>query len=530
MKRAPSPRRAFCLLVIIAAAAPLPLPAQEMTRERLPLIEPPAELKNRQLPTARVRRARPVEDPKAAPAVPANGNGEWWTVFRDPALNDLETRVLAANPDLRRAVERITEQREQARIAAAAFFPQVQSQPSFSRTRSTDTPPFLKSRPIGVPDPRTGRIQPLSTTQNNFSLPLVASYELDVFGRIRSAYAGARALARALEADARAVRLSLTAEVATDLFALRALDAQVAVLRRTVGLRRENVYLYDQRVRADIANPLDVARARVELDNTEADLAEAERQRAGLENVLAALCGVPASDFRLPVRPLDQTPPPFVPAGLPAALLARRPDLAEAEERVRAAEAQIGVARAELLPRFTIQGSVGLAGADYDRLFEARSRDLSVMPMVTIPVFEGGRNVANLRAARAVRREAEDAYRATALNAFQEVETALANLRQRAVQGEAQARAVGDAQRVLDLSGNRFSAGTINYFDVVDAQRTLLNAQLNTVSTLNARFAATVALIRALGGGWDDAAPPPGPVAVPAARDDRANGQRSRTP
>jgi multidrug efflux system outer membrane protein len=201
-------------------------------------------------------------------------------------------------------------------------------------------------------------------------------------------------------------------------------------------------------------------------------------------------------------RALEELPPPAVPAGVPAGLLARRPDLAEAERHLAAANERIGVTRAQLLPTFNIGASAGFESGQDSQLFESQSRALSVMGTVAIPIFEGGRNAANLRAAREQRDEALAAYRSCALNAFKEVENALSDLRQRTSQLADRDRATSGAREVLELTQKRYIEGAVSYFEVVDAQRSLLNAQLSRVQTLNARYTATIALVRALGGGW----------------------------
>jgi len=262
------------------------------------------------------------------------------------------------------------------------------------------------------------------------------------------------------------------------------------------------VQLNQERVTAGLANSVDLVRAKVELDNTEAELADAERLRAEAENNLAALSGQVASNFHVPVRTMENLAPPAVPTGVPAGLMARRPDLAEAERRLAAANEQIGVARAQLLPTFNIGATAGFETGNESQLFESQSRALAMVGTVSIPIFEGGRNVANLRAAHARRDEALAAYRSVAITAFKEVENALTDLRQRTAQFKAHERAVVGAREVLDLSQKRYIEGAVSYFEVVDAQRSLLNAELSRVQTLNARFAATVALVRALGGGW----------------------------
>ena len=307
----------------------------------------------------------------------------WWRVFRDPALDTLEHQAADANLDLRQSVARIEQARQNTREAAADLYPRVESNLSASRQRTTNTGPIGRARIIGNPAAFAGFFgggaagagaaaapsgaipafasQPLSITYNDFRVPLTVSYEIDVFGRIRHTLNSAKADAQAAEADRRAVALGLSAEVATAYYGLRALDSEAAVLRRSLDLRRDSVRLSQERLNAGVAGPLDLARARVELDNTQADAEEIMRQRAELENNLAALCGQPASGFHVPVRPLEDTAPPAIPPGVPMQLLARRPDLAEAERRLTSADERIGAAKAQFLPRFNIEGNAGLA-------------------------------------------------------------------------------------------------------------------------------------------------------------------------
>ncbi len=445
------------------------------------------------------------------------GRADWWTLFGDPALDDLEARAGQANQNVLQAVARIEEERLRARVSGADFLPRFESNLTASRERTSNNLPFQRGQLLGaipglgttgtgagVGTPSIGalNIQPRTETVNDFRAPLTASYELDVFGRIRHAYAGAVATAQAAEADARGVLLSLAADVATDYFQLRSLDAQADIVRRTLGFRREQVRITQERLDAGTSDPLDLERARTEQASAEADLADALRQRAGLENTLAVLCGEAASEFHLPPHSLGEHAPPAVPRGVPADLLAHRPDVAQAERQVASANEAIGVARAQGLPTFNIQGSVGLESSDYHHLFDADSRDLRVMPTINIPIFEGGRNEANLRATRAVYGQAVASYRNVVLGAFRDAESALSDLRGRATQAEAQGRAATSAQHVLDLTTDRYRKGAVDYFAVVDAERELLSIQLGAAQTLDARYAATVALVRALGGGW----------------------------
>ncbi len=479
-------------------AAPKPTP---------PPVEAPARFKN-------APAARPIPTDPAAPG-DVNSTAPWWHIFHDATLDNLERQAAASNQDLACTVARIDEARQGTRTAAAGYYPTVESNLSIERQRTTNTGPILRAQLVGnagafgavLGAGGNGQIpafasRGLAATFNDFRAPLTVSYELDVFGRIRHAYASARASAQAAEADRRAVALSLSADVATGYFTLRALDSEAVVLRRSLELRRDAVRLSQERFSAGVAGPSDLARAKVELDNTQADAEEITRQRAELENNLAALCGQSASTFRVPVRPLEDSPLPSVPPGVPMQLLSRRPDLVEAERQLAADDERISVSRAQFLPTFNIEGNAGFESANDNQLFDAQSRALSVLGRIHVPIFEGGRNVADLRAAKARREGALAAYRATAITAYKEVETSLSDLRQRAAQAEARQRAAEDAGQVLGLSQKRYIEGATNYFDVVDAQRSLLGAELNLVQNRNARFAATIALVRAIGGGW----------------------------
>ena len=453
---------------------------------------------------APVRRASPVvRQPPLPPPKPFRPLDEnWWQVFGDAELNRLENLALADNQNLAQAITRIAESRLQARIVAADLFPQLEARVQGSRSVNSDNGLVTRNSPYRDGPGETVTFQLRSTTQNSFEALANLSWEMDVFGRIRAAYAGRLARAQATVADARGVRLSLTADVATGHFALRAADAEVGILEETAGFRRENLWLNKARTDVGIGLPDDVARARLELNNVLADLADARRRRNELEKNLALLCGQPAPDFHVAARRLDDASPPPLPAAVPAGLLARRPDVAAGERLLAAALQDIREARAEELPRVTITGLVGQMSEDIEHFADRKSHEASVMPVISIPVFEGGRLEANVRLAQARRDEAAAQYKETVLTAFREADTALDDLRQRAVQAEAQRRAVADARAVLGFSNDRYDKGTASYFQVVTDQTNLLSTQLNAVRTLNARFAAAVALARALGGGW----------------------------
>jgi multidrug efflux system outer membrane protein len=449
-------------------------------------------------------------------AQPAAGS-PWWTIFADPVLNRLEDQAVASNQDLQGAIARVTEARAQASSVASDLYPRVSAPISASRQHTTNTGPVTTSRLIGnsVFLPSTGSTGPLTfagqalaNTYDDYQVPLTVAYEVDVFGRVSHALSQARANAEASLADRQGVKLSLTAQVASNYFALRGADSRLAVLERAVHLRSEAEQVQEQRVKGGTATDVDLLRAKVESENTQADLIDAQQDRAELENALAVLCGQSASTFHVDAKPLEQLSPPAIPATIPAQLLTQRPDLVEAERRVSAASEGVKAARARFYPAVTIQGGYGFESSEANQLAENQSRIWSIAGAINIPIFDGGRNSADLRVARSGNDEAIAAYHESALRAFREVEDALGNLRRRASQAATRKRAVDDARKVFEASEKSYRDGGATYFEVVDSQRVLLGAELAQVQTLTIRYAATVDLIRASGGGfWDDEAP-----------------------
>jgi multidrug efflux system outer membrane protein len=344
--------------------------------------------------------------------------------------------------------------------------------------------------------------QALSNNFNDFQAPLAISYEVDVFGRVRHAYNQARAAAEATAAERLAVRLSLTSQVASNYFAVRAADSTVGALRRGVKLRNDAVEIQQERVNGGSASDIDLLRARVEKSNADADLAEALQERQALENSLAALCGEAAGEFHLAVQPLDAAPPPTVPASVPAQAITRRPDLMEAEKRILAAGEGVQEARAHFLPVFKTGADYGLESSQTNQLFENQSRIWTISGSISIPIFDGGRNTSDLKAAQARNEQALAAYRTATLTALREVDTALSNLRLQAVQADARNQAAADARRVFEASQKSYQQGAMSYFEVIDAERILLSAELAQARTLGSRYGATVDLVKALGGGF----------------------------
>lgn len=422
-------------------------------------------------------------------ATPSAGlpRGEWWTLFNDAALDDLVTRALAANQDLVAAAARVEQARAAAGLVRSAYLPSVGAGASVERARSSRT---------------TDNVFPVaeSTTHRG---ALDASWEIDLFGRVRRLNEGARADVAARAADLENVRLALTAEVASTWFTLRALDREFALVYDGVALRRQALELVASRREGGAATDFDLARAEAELASTEAEAAALANRRSAAQNALAVLLGEAAPNFELPTRNTERSTVPAVPAGLPSELLERRPDIAAAESALAAANARIGVAKAAFFPAISLTGSFGTASGEVDRLFEGDSRLWSVGPSLYLPIFQGGRNKANLARSRAAYEESVAQFRQRVLVAFREVQDALTATQILADQADAQARAVAAARRAGQLAQTRYDAGYVAYFEVIDAQRTVLAAERAATQLSAQRLVNSVALIKALGGGWE---------------------------
>lgn len=418
--------------------------------------------------------------------------GNWWGVFQDPDLNELEARALQSNQNLNAALARVGQARATARVARADLLPSLSLDPGYARQRYSPNQ-----------DPSFG-----SLTANTFSVPLDLSYEIDLWGRVRRGFESARAEAQASLADYYNVLLTLQADVAQNYFALRSLDAEIATVNATVGLRKEQVQLVRSRFEGGIGNDLDIARAETELATTEADAASLNQRRSQLENALAILAGANPSTFLLPPKSDSywNPEPPAIPAGLPADLLQRRPDVAEAERQLASANARIGVAKGAFFPALSLTASGGYLSGDIQTLFNWDSRVWSIGPSLSLPLFAGGRNRANLKRARAAFDESIALYRQQVLVAFGDVENSLAGIRYLADQSAAQQRAVANARRAADLATDRYRSGIVSYLEVVDASREALQAERSNAQLAGQRLINVVQLIKALGGGWQEQA------------------------
>ncbi len=437
-----------------------------------------------QVPTA-FREEAPWKE-----AVPADvlDKGAWWRIYGDPVLDGLQDRALAANQDLKAAIARVDQARAAARITESTVYPRLDLDPSQQRSRSSA-------------DMSGGQ----SVTMTTLRMPLDLNYEIDLWGRVRRSVESSTAQYEASQAEMQNVLLTLQADLARNYFNMRSLDAQLDLLRRTIELRSRNLQLVTSLFNNGQVGRLEVAQAQTELANAQADTAALKRRRATTEHALAVLVGEPVSNFVLPLPPPNlEVRPPQIAAGLPSALLERRPDIAAAERRMIAANARIGMAEAAFFPAVNLTGSAGYASEELSRLFQWDNRTWSLGPFISLPVFDAGRNQAQLAQTEAAWQEAVASYRQQVLVAFREVEDALSDLRILAEQMEAQQRALAAARQAAELSGKRYRAGMVSYLEVVVSERTALVTELLANQVLEQHFQASVSLIKALGGGWQD--------------------------
>lgn len=429
------------------------------------------------------------------PAQPAESQprGEWWRAFNDARLDSLIEQASAGNQNLSVAASRVRQARAIAGITQAERVPQVSAGAGAQRARLA---PLEGNQAAGAP--------PAPVTSYRASLS--ASYEVDLFGRVSGSVAAARSDAAAVEATYRSVLLSLQADVAQTYFRLRGLDAELATVAQTVALREESVRVNSRRFEQGDIGEFDLARARTELSTVRADAIGLQRQRSNAEHALAVLLGQPASNFAAASEPLDATATlPLIPSGLPSALLERRPDIAGAQRAMEAANARIGVARSAMFPALVIGADGGGVAGTVADVFKWSSRSWLLGAALSMPLIDGGRNRNNIARSEAALEEAVGSYRQSVLAAFAEVEDNLAGLRILRQQGMEIDQALASARRSADLAQKLYNAGRSSYLELLDAQRNLAAVERNAVQLRSDRAVTTVALIRALGGGWEAA-------------------------
>lgn len=433
-----------------------------------------------------MREARPLEN---AP------KGAWWELFKDRRLSALIVDATQHNQELKAAIARFDQSRASARLARANFFPSIGTGFTAEHQRTSENMPS--------PFPLDG----LRYDGPGYNVPLEFSWEIDLWGKLRRQSEAAGAQLVGVAAAMQNVQLTVQADVALNYIRVRTLDAEMEVVKKAVELRKESLGITDARVKAGAGSDLELAQAETELAMAQAEISSLQTQRDQLENAIAVLAGLNPAVFRLPAIPRGSATPPAIPAGVPSDLLERRPDIAQAERALAAASAQIGVAKSAAFPSVRLLANGGLLSGELDLLTDPASLMWNAGPRVTIPVFSGGKNLANFERAQAAHDEALAGYRQAILTAFGEVEnslSAIANLKQQAA---AQQRAVESSAKALSLARTRYEAGTSPYLDVIEADRTALAVHRGAVQISGQQWLASVGLVKALGGGWDMATP-----------------------
>lgn len=415
---------------------------------------------------------------------------DWWTLFKDAELAQLEEDAVAGNLDLRAAVARVDQARASLKGARSPLYPTLALNPSIDRVRTSEN---------------TANARGNSITFTDIRVPFDVGYEVDLWGKIRRGIESAEASAQATVDDHSVILHTLEADVATTYFSIRSLDAQMEIINRTVASYQRQVELLQTQLKAGLVGRIAVVQAEALLYSTKSQQADLRRQRADFEHALAVLTGRAPAGFSLPVKTIDLQPP-LIPAGLPAELLRRRPDVAEAEHQLAAASAQIGVAVAQYYPDLQLTGSAGWESLDMKHLPDWQSRIWSIGASAFAPIFQGGRIDAQVEQARARYEELLAGYRGRVLIAYRDVEDALTDLHDRSDAAQSQSKAVDSAREYLRLADQQFRQGIASYFLVIDAERTLLSNELTSAQLTSARLIATVQLIKALGAGWDSGA------------------------
>jgi multidrug efflux system outer membrane protein len=416
-------------------------------------------------------------------------NVPWWELFPDLVLQDLIKTALAQNQDLEIAIERIEEARARYGFTRADFWPQVDAMAGVRRER------FSEETLLGVPGG-------VDTERDVFSAGASLFWELDLFGRIRRATEAERALLLAAEHTRRAVVIALVSDVARAYVELRDLDRRLEITEQTVQSRRDYVELVRVRYEGGVTSELDFRQAEGELHRTISDAHDLERQQLQKENEINLLLGRHPGPIPRGDAVAAMTLPPEIPAGLPAELLQRRPDLAAAEDELIAANARIGEAKALLYPSISLTGFFGFESTELEDLASAPARSWSIGANLLQPIFHGGRLRSRVEVTESQQRQALFTYEQAILRALREVEDALAGYRKNGERRGSEASRVEAERRVLDLAESRYRGDVAPYLDVLDAQRTLLDAELGEAEAIRDQLVSMIQLYRALGGGW----------------------------
>ncbi|HEY1903449.1 MAG TPA: efflux transporter outer membrane subunit [Terracidiphilus sp.] len=444
--------------------------------------------------------ASAVQTPLAPPPNPAGGGwrsatpsdgllkGKWWEIYQDPQLNQLEERIATSNPGLRQALETYLAVQDQAKAARSALFPTVSAGPGYSRNRVSENEPFFN---------KTN-----NPNYNDFTLVAQGSWEPDFWGRIRRTVEAAHENAQASAADMANVDLSLQAQMATDYFQLRGLDAEIKLLKATITDLESQLDLTERRLKGGVATEVDVAQAQTLLETTRAQLVDVGVARAQYEHAVGTIAGATLSEFSIPFSPLDLQLPK-IPVGVPSQLLERRPDIAAAERRTAAANEQIGIAVSAFYPTIALTGQGGFESTHGGTWIQGPSALWSLGAQATELLFDAGQRRALTDQAKHQYEAQASGYKNVIVLAFQDVEDQLSGLRILEQETGAEQKAVDAAQRSFDISSQRYKGGVTSYLEVLTAEATLIQNQRTAVDLDTRQFVDSVALVRSLGGGWD---------------------------
>lgn len=453
-----------------------------------------------------------VKVPRSVP-VPEPIDVNWWTLFHDPVLTGLEQRVAAENLDVKVAAVRLTESRAQLGVARASLFPTLNANASYVRQQASNNGLFAvvpsaagASGANGASGNSTGGvkgngIQPFDLYQGGFD----ASYEVDLWGGVKRSVESATATVEAANEERRSVLLSSLAEVARDYIQLRGVQTELKIARDNVKTARQSLNLTQQQAAGGVTTDLDVANASAQLRTTLAQIPSLEQQEAALINALSLLLGQPPNALRADLTTAEPVPPvpPRVPVGLPSELAQRRPDIREAEAKLHAATADIGVAKANFYPSLSLTGSLGLQSLQFSKVFNLNSKQYAVGPGLTIPIFQGGQLSSTLHLREAQQQEAAINFQKTVLQAWHDVDNALTAYKAEQARRDELIQAVAENQRALSLAQSRYQQGVADFLSVLDAERSLLSAQLQLADSTTTVSSNLVALYKALGGGWE---------------------------
>jgi len=417
--------------------------------------------------------------------------GPWWKIFNDDVLDGLEAQIDISNQTVKAAAAAFEQSRALVSQARAGFWPTIAANVGAQREGGS-----------GITTNGAGIAGTTSRTQNTVTAGVTANWDIDIWGRIRRNTESNVASAQASSAALAAARLSAQAELATDYFALRAQDQLQKLLDDTVEAETLSLHIAESRYKFGVAARADVVTAQTQLLGSQAQQVNAKIQRAVLEHAVAVLIGKQPAEFSLAPSTM-RSDVPTVPAGVPSTLLERRPDVAEAERKMAAANAQIGVAKAGYFPDLTLSGQDQYSNSTFSHLIRSANRIWSVGPALAETLFDGGLVRAQVRGARAAYEGTVDSYRQTVLASFQQVEDEIVTLRVLETEGAIEDETVKAAREAEALTLNQYKAGTVPYSSVITAQTTRLAAEETALSVLSTRLQTSVALIEALGGGWD---------------------------